>query len=275
MGTDESTILRARGIRYGFDAAADFLGPVNLDLKAGTFAAIVGPNGAGKSTLMRLLAGLRKPRAGLIHLADRAIEQMRPIERARLLAFLPQRPLAPLSATVEEIVRLGRFPHRPLRLFESAGDLAVVRSVMEETQTAGLSHRTMETLSGGEAQRVHLAAALAQRPRVLMLDEPTADLDVHHQIAIFAALRDWARNNGLAVLAVTHDLNLASRFCDDVTLLDTGKVVAQGPPADVLTPATLEPVYRVTFISTRQPGIPQPLLVAWDVTAPADGRPSS
>jgi iron complex transport system ATP-binding protein len=168
-------------------------------------------------------------------------------ERARQIAYLPQHPIRPDDCTVEGLVRLGRFPHRDGALFESPEDRRVVQAAMERMNVACLAHRTVASLSGGESQRAHLAAALAQQTKLLALDEPSAGLDLYHQLAIFDLLRQQGRDHGLTVIAVIHDLNLANQYADQVILLDGGRCVAVGTAGDVLDPARLGAIYRVRF----------------------------
>ncbi len=235
------------GVRAGFPDRPDFLGPVDLAVQRGEFWGVLGPNGAGKSTLLRVMVGLLVPSAGEVRLAGRPLRQTPSRDRARHVAFLPQQPFAPAFATAAEVVLLGRHPHRRSVLFDSAEDLAAVQHVMQATATAAFADRRMETLSGGEAQRVHVAAALAQQPRVLVLDEPTAALDLYHQFAIFDLLRQHARDTGLSIVAATHDVNLAGRYCDRILLLHDGRPAACGPCDAVLCPLVLQAVYHVRF----------------------------
>lgn len=240
-------ILELERLRYGFVDRPDFLGPVDLSVEPGHLWGVIGPNGAGKSTLLRLAVGLWRPTGGVIRLSGRPLADMSARGRAQMTAFLPQQPVAPPFATAGEIVLMGRFPHRRYFLFESADDLAAARAAMEATDTARYANRPMGTLSGGEAQRVHLAAALAQQPKLLVLDEPTAALDLYYQLAVFESLRSQVDATRLSVIVVTHDLNLAGRFCDRLLLLDDGKPAACGRCDDVLGADVLERVYRVRF----------------------------
>jgi iron complex transport system ATP-binding protein len=246
-------MFRLTDIRFGFPACPEFLGPVSLRVENGDCCGIVGPNGAGKSTLLRLMAGLLKPKSGRIELNGQAITALPTRERARKIAFLPQRVAIDADFTVREVVLMGRFPHRSMGLFDSAEDYEIADAAMAATQTREFAYRPIETLSGGEAQRVHLAAALAQEPRVLLLDEPTASLDIQHQLAVFEILRAQAAA-GIAVVVVTHDVNLAADFCNRVLLLDNGKAVACGPPAEVISPEMLAPVYGVELAAVAAPG---------------------
>jgi iron complex transport system ATP-binding protein len=255
--TESSTILRAKRLTFGFAPGKTFLGPLDLEISAAKVHALVGPNGAGKSTLLRLLVGLSRPTGGYVELDGQPLLDIPAGKRARRIAFLPQNPVAPGAASVEEVVRLGRHPYREFGMFESPADIDIVRRSMRLTQTLEFADRRMETLSGGEAQRVHLAAALAQQPDLLALDEPTSDLDIRHQLGIFRLLRDLTRDAGVTVVVVVHDLNLAAHHCDRAILLCQGKSAAQGPPGQVLIPTCLEPVYGVRF----------------DSIDPGDGRP--
>lgn len=254
--SDRPTLMVLRLVRYGFAGRADFLGPISLRIGRGECWAIVGPNGAGKSTLLRLLAGLLKPRSGEIEFEGKPLGRLTARDRARRIAFLPQQMSGDLDFRVDDLVLMGRYPHRSLALFESAEDHRIAEQAMARTQTLAFADRLITTLSGGEAQRVHLAAALAQQPALLLLDEPTASLDLQHQLAVFDILRGQAVGGGPTVVVVTHDVNLAARFCTHVLLLNDGKAVASGPPGDVLTPAVLEPVYGVTLTALAFPNDP-------------------
>ena len=254
MYPDEGERLTLRDVRFGYPRRPEFLGPISLAVRAGEFWAVVGPNGAGKSTLLRLMAGLTVPLSGEITQRGESLIRLSPRRRARSIAFVPQRTPCDLDATVRDVVLMGRFPHRLLGLFESALDHRIAEQAMATTQTLPFVDRALSTLSGGEAQRVHLAAAIAQEPRLLLLDEPTASLDIEHQLAIFSILQDRTRVDGLSVVVVTHDVNLAARFCTHVLLLNDGKAAAMGPPDAVVTPAVLEPVYGVRLASVEVPG---------------------
>jgi len=257
---EPSTILTLNGVRFGYgdrtsaattDAFA--LGPVTLAVRAGQSWAIVGPNGAGKSTLLRVMAGLCRPSDGTVSLSGSALHDLTPRKRAKSIAFVPQRPRCDVEATARQTVLLGRYPHRSLGLFESVEDYRLADEAMTVTRTAAFADRAISTLSGGEAQRVHIAAALAQQPELLLLDEPTASLDLRHQLGIFEILRERTSRSGLAVVVVTHDVNLAARFCSHVLLLDNGRVVAAGTPEDVVTPDVLGPVYGVALAMLASP----------------------
>lgn len=243
--------MQVRGLQFGYTSGRPFLGPLDFEIHCGRMLAVVGPNGAGKSTLLRLLAGLAQPHAGEVLLENVPLQSISPRDRARRITFLPQKPSAPPTTTAAEIVALGRHPHRQFGLFESSADTRVVEAAMTQTKTTEFAPRRMDTLSGGEAQRVHLAAALAQQPELLILDEPTAELDLLHQIECFELLRQLTDNNKIATVVVTHDLNLAARYADDAMLLNTGQVSAHGSTDRVLVPDKLERVYSVSFSAVK------------------------
>jgi len=241
----DAPILRLHDVTFGFEGLPAFLGPLNVDIRRGELLAIIGPNGAGKSTTLRLLAGLLAPRSGRVLLGDGPLGDVHARERARHAAFLPQHPPGDLEVSALEVVLMGRFPHRRFGLFENASDVDIALAAMSRTETADLAGRSMATLSGGEAQRVHVAAALAQQPEVLLLDEPTTSLDLYHQLGIFSIFESIARDDHLAVVVVTHDINLAVRFATHVLLLDGGRSAAFGSPDDILDGDALARVYGV------------------------------
>lgn len=244
--TDAAPVsFAAEHLAFAFSRDEPFLIDVSLAARFGECWGIVGPNGAGKSTLIRLLAGIASPLRGRVTIRNESIASLSTTDRAKQIAYLPQRLAAPADLTAGEVVLMGRYPHRSMGLFESAHDLERVRDAMALTETDVYINRPMGSLSGGEAQRVHLAAALAQEPSVLLLDEPTTALDWKHQLAIFSVLRRLADRGNMVVVVVTHDLNLAARFCDAALLLNHGRVVGRGPVRDILTPNALAPVFDV------------------------------
>ena len=278
MSAERATVLELSGVRFGYGdrtsaGTSPFsLGPVTLTVCAGQSWAIVGANGAGKSTLLRLMAGLCRSSGGTVALFGTALGDLSPRERAKSIAFVPQRPRCDVDVTAREAVLLGRYPHRSLGLFDSAEDFLVADETLVDTRMSAYADRAMSTLSGGEAQRVHVAAALAQQPKLLLLDEPTASLDLQHQLGIFEILRDRTSRGELAVVVVTHDVNLAARFCSQVLLHDHGRMVAAGPPEEVVTPDVLGPIYGVELAALTSPsGGDQPWIVPVGV-AKGNGR---
>lgn len=237
-------LLCATDVTFGFPRRTDFLKPVRVDVDRGQCWGIIGPNGSGKSTLLRLLAGLLHPRTGAVCFDGRSLADMPLRQRARHIAFLPQHMPTDLTLTGREVVLMGRYPHRRFGLFDRAEDVEIADRALAAVEAAPFADRPLATLSGGEVQRIHVAAVMAQEPEVLLLDEPTASLDMCHQLAIFSTLRDWADPRS-AVVVVTHDVNLAARFCSHVLLLNDGRLSAAGTPAEVIHPAVLGPVYGV------------------------------
>lgn len=215
---------------------------VSLEIGRGEFAGVVGPNGSGKTTLLRAINALVAPGRGTVLLGGSDVAGLSARQVAAAVAVVPQQPHNGFGFTAFDIVMMGRAPHLPVLARERPADLAVVREAMERTRTWHLRHRPIDGLSGGERQRVLLARALAQTPEVLLLDEPTAHLDIRYQLEVMDLV---ARLNadGLTVIAALHDLNLASMYCRRLVLLREGRVAALGTPADVLTPARLYEVY--------------------------------
>jgi iron complex transport system ATP-binding protein len=254
--------LQAESISFSYDAERPVFHGVTTQLQTGEVAGIVGPNGSGKSTMLRCMCGLLKPGAGRVLLDKRPLLTIPMLERARVLAFLPQFVDPAFALTAFEVVCLGRYPHtgalggfRPL-------DRDIALRCMRDTETEALKDRDFLTLSGGERQRVLVASILAQEPSLVLLDEPTSALDIHHQIEIFALLRRLAKS-GYGVAVVTHDLNLAAQFCDRLVLMTTGRgLLATGPPADVLTEALLSEAYAATIRVCTHPITGTPLVTA-------------
>jgi len=227
-------------VRYG---AREALTDVDVSVLPGEVLGIIGPNGSGKSTLVRVLAGLRRPDRGEVRLDDRELHGVGRRERGRAIALVPQETHVSFPLRVRELVLLGRSPHTGAFGWEGAHDLEVARRAMDRTDTASFADRPIDELSGGERQRVVLARALAQEPRVLLLDEPTTYLDLRHTVLLLDLVRTLCREQPLAVALVLHDLNLAGMYCDRLLLLSEGRAHASGPPSEVLRYADLCEVY--------------------------------
>jgi iron complex transport system ATP-binding protein len=207
---------------------------VSLTVPGGTLMGLVGPNGAGKTTLLRLVAGLLRPDRGEVLVEGRPPATTRASEMARMVALLPQHPVLPAGISVREAVSWGRLPHLGRFRRFGDGDLRALDEALARTETTGLADRDTAALSGGERQRVLIARALAQAPQVLLLDEPTAHLDLTHQVEIMRVLQGLARD-GLTVVAAVHDLLLAAAYCHRVAVLASGRLLADGPPAAAIT----------------------------------------
>jgi len=233
---------------------------VSLNVHGGELLALVGPNGAGKSTLIRVVSGVTPARSGEVHLDGADVLRFSPDRRARCVAVVPQLIHLPEAFTVGEIVMLGRTPHLPLWGGEGRRDCEIAWRAMRRTHIESLADRRVDELSGGEQQRVVIARALTQEPRVLLLDEPTAHLDLKHQVAVLELVKSLAHEQGLAVLLTLHDLNLAALYADRVALMEEGGIVAQGLVEDVLTAERLSQVYGVHVAVSRHPVHGTPLI---------------
>jgi len=253
-------ILTVEGCSFCYGEGQFELHDVSLGAQSGQMLGIVGPNGSGKSTLLRLMAGILRPTKGTVKLDGRPLTSFRRLELARQVAFLPQSPTASFELTVREVVALGRYPHQgPLGLLSEA-DRRVVRRALEETDAEWLADRHFSTLSGGEKQRVLVASILAQEPRMMLLDEPAAALDIHHKAHVFDLLWLLSRK-GIAVALVTHDLNTASEFCDTLALLKSGRLVEAGPAHRVMQEQLLAEAYQTPLRVVRHPLTSSPMVL--------------
>jgi len=229
---------------------------VDLDIAAGERVALIGPNGAGKSTLLRVLTGLVRPAAGRASLGGVSIDQLDRGAIARRLAVVPQQATLPFATRVEEVVALGRLPHEdPFRGARPA-DRAAIAAAIERVGVGHLLGRDARELSLGERQLVLLALAVAQAAPVLVLDEPTVHLDLRHQVGTMDLLVDLNVRDGTTILAVLHDLGLAAIFFPRLVLIDAGRIVADGSPAEVLTPDRIRDVFGVDPSIVRLPAVP-------------------
>jgi len=235
---------------------------VTFRLETGGLYGVIGPNGAGKSTLLAAISGVRRFDAGTVRLFGRSVASWPRRALARRLAVLQQEALPRTAFTVREVVLMGRYPYQNWFGGSDGEGEALVERVLDTLGLKGHADRRLDALSGGERQRVALAKAMAQDPELLLLDEPTTYLDIGYQIHLLDLVREWQRSGGRTVVAVLHDLNLAAQYCDRLLVMHEGKLVAAGPPADVLKPETIRRVFGVEPVVLPHPasGVPQLLL---------------
>ena len=251
--------VEAFDVRYSYGPnLPDTLSGISLDVSEGLLYGIIGPNGSGKSTLLRVIGGISRPSSGAVLYDGCSISEFSPRQAARTVAAVASGEPVIFPFTVEEIVMMGRSPYlRPLQS-ESLEDIALVAQAMERTGVAHLASRRIMELSTGERQRVLIARALAQQPKVLLLDEPTAHLDVNYQVEIMELATSLAHDSGITTIAVLHDLNLAGRYCDMLAMIKDGQVAAEGSPGEVLTEENLLEVYGVRAVVARRPELDRP-----------------
>jgi iron complex transport system ATP-binding protein len=246
---------------------------VTLAIAPARITALLGPNGAGKSTMLQLLLDTLRPTAGIVRFRERPLARWSRQELAQAIGVVPQSEAEPLFR-VREIVAMGRYPYLGSWQREGAVDAAAIADAMERCDVTRLADRWLATLSGGERQRVRIARALAQRPSVLVLDEPTASLDIRHEMATFELLREL-RNDGATIVLATHNLNLAARYADDVALLHQGRLLARGTPERVMSQAQITTAYEWPVSIVRHAdGAPQVVPSSRTRAIPPRGAPA-
>jgi ABC-type cobalamin/Fe3+-siderophores transport system ATPase subunit len=255
-------ILSGRGLVFSHPgSAAPLFQGLSVAVGRGEFTGIIGPNGSGKTTLLMLLAGVVAPQGGEVTLAGRPVRAIHPRERARLVAVVFQESRMLFDFSVLEIALMGRAPHlRPFRM-ERPEDFAAARAALREMDLADREGKRLQELSSGERQRALIARALAQEPRIILMDEPTAFLDLRHRLQIYEILARLNREKGLTVVTTSHDLNLSARYGSRLMLLDHGRLAADGPPEAVLTPRLLREVYETEARIERDPVTGAPFVV--------------
>ena len=245
----------------------DIIREITFWAEKGEFIGIIGPNGSGKTTLLKALSRVLELSGGVVTLEGRILGDYGQKELARIMSVVPQETAMNFSYTVGDIVMMGRFPYQDRFTKEGADDYRIVREAMEVTNVAHLKDRTVTEISGGERQRVIIARALAQQPKVILLDEATAHLDIHHQVEILSIVRDLGES--VTKIGVFHDLNLASEFCDRIVLMAGGRVRAIGTPAEVLTMEHLRDEYGITAMVQTNPVTGRPLITPLSEDVPS------
>ena len=235
-------MIEARSVSFRYHQHW-ILQDVSFQIEKGAFVGVIGPNGSGKTTLLKLLCRTFSPQRGEI-LYDRVpLKKMLRRDMAKRIAVVAQENHLLFPFTGLEIVLMGRSPHLGHRMFENEKDLQIARKAMEWTETLSFADRPIDELSGGERKRIFIAKALAQEPDVILLDEPTSNLDIHHQIDFLDLILMLHRDRGLTLIMASHDMNIASEFCDRLLLLQNGKIFKDGAPSEVITRETIERVY--------------------------------
>lgn len=244
---DVNPYLEVSKLDFNYDDR-EILKEISFQVEQGSFITIIGPNGSGKSTLLRNISAALIPQKGKVFLQNEDVLQIKPKDLAKKLAVVPQETAIQFPFSVSETVLMGRMPHQGRFQKDSGQDFAIAQRAMELTNTLHLQDRLITDLSGGERQRVIVAQALAQEPQVILLDEPTSHLDLHHQLELLELMKKLSKTNGLTVIAVLHDLNLAAQFSDYVLLLHHTKIFASGKPEEVLTAANIKQVYGIEAV---------------------------
>lgn len=256
------SLIRAQNINFSY-AEKPVMENVSFAVDEGQIAAIIGPNGSGKTTLLKIINGTLFPDAGEMLIDGKDTREWLRKEMAKKVAIVPQETSIIFPFYAEEIVLMGRFPHLSNYRFEDKNDYRIVHEAMEKTDTLAFARRRFNELSAGERQRVLIARALAQEPKVLLLDESTVFLDLKHQVQFLMLLRQLNASEQLTVIFVTHDINLAAQHAGQIILLYCGEIYAIGNPAEVITAANIEEVYDVKSLIDRNPqnGLPRMTLL--------------
>lgn len=238
------SVLTIRDISVSF-AEKEVLKNINWDIPNHKISTILGPNGCGKSTLLKVITGNLKAQSGTVCLKGKPLQSYANRELAQQVAFLPQTPELPRDMIVEELIACGRFPYQKWWKSTVGEDRKAIEKAMQLTKTTALKERLVVSLSGGERQRVWIAMALAQEPKILLLDEPTTYLDINHQLEVLELLKKLNLEEGLTVVMVLHELNQAMKYSDELMVIHKGKIAACGTPLKVFTPELLREVFSV------------------------------
>jgi len=248
----DEVVIKTKNLNWAYNETK-VLENISLDIRFGTFTGILGPNGAGKTTLLKLILNLLKVEKDSILIRGLDINTYSRKELARIEAYVPQSVKIDFNFTVEQVVLMGRTPFLDRFERESSKDIEIAEWAMKETSVLELRNKLITQLSGGELQRVVIARALTQEPILLALDEPTSHLDIHHQINILSILRTLAKREGLTIVAVLHDVNHALEYCDNLFLLDKGRIVNSGSPENVISSRVMKDVYNLNVEISKNP----------------------
>lgn len=252
--------LHVENLRFAYDQKR-ILSDISFEIKEGSFTGIIGPNGSGKTTMAKLISKLLKTKKRTVFINNEDINTIKVSELAKEMALVPQVSAINYDLTVYEVVLLGRTPHLKRFQRESNRDHEIVMRALEETDTLQFKDRMIHQLSGGERQRVIIARALAQEPKILVLDEPVTYLDVHHQLQVMALIKELSISRNMTIVIILHDLNYAMKYCDQVVLLKEGQIYKHGQPKKVVTPEHIKAVYDIDVSIINHPVTNLPLVV--------------
>ncbi|MBW1800767.1 MAG: ABC transporter ATP-binding protein [Deltaproteobacteria bacterium] len=251
------SILNIEKVGFKYDATWA-LKDIHLRVTTGDVLGIIGPNGSGKSTLLKIMNGLLLPWEGNVLLRDQSIASLKRDAIAREIAMVAQENYFRFTFSTLEVVLMGRFPHLKRLQFEGERDLRIALKALEATHSRDLTHRPIHELSGGERQRVLIARALAQEPRVILLDEPTSFLDLKYKREIFQLISSLSNTEGMGVVVVSHDIDLAAQYCRRLVMLRHGKIFKEGSPDEVVTSSNIETVYECPVLVDKNPATGTP-----------------
>lgn len=258
------TVFEVKSLHAGYDGKT-IIENLTVNLKKGAITTIIGENGCGKSTLLKTLGRILHPMSGEVYVQGKNVHRTDTREIARIIGLLPQSPKAPSGLSVEEVVEYGRFPHKHKNSKLTPEDRKVIDSALEKTNLLELRTRSINNLSGGQRQRVWIAMVLAQQTDIILLDEPTTYLDMAYQLEVLNLVKSLNREQNVTVIMVLHDINLASRFSDELIMMRSGRIIAQGPPAETMIPENLKKVFDVDATLITLPGSSTPVCVSYEV----------
>lgn len=237
-------IIEVSNLKFGYDKNL-ILNDISLNIVKGSFVSLIGPNGSGKSTLLKHFNGLYNGDSGTVKVDGKEVKKYKSRDLAKKIAFVSQNTNIDYEFTVEDIVLMGRHPYKNRFEKENKHDFEIVKNALIDTNTLHLKDRLITELSGGERQRVIIAKAIAQNPEIIILDEPTSSLDINHQIEILKLLKKFNIENGTTIVLVIHDINLATRYSDEIIILKDGSILGKGNPLEVITKENIETAYTL------------------------------
>lgn len=244
-------MIRGEKLSFNYRGEKNIINDLNIDIKEGEITTIIGPNGSGKSTLLSLLCALNKSKTGHVYLGDINMNNLKYKDIAKALATVHQQNSVPNDIKVEELVAYGRYPHKGYFKSNNKEDKNIIKWALECTGLDDLKHKGVMNLSGGERQRAFISMALAQKPKILFLDEPTTYLDIFHQIEILEIVRKLNKDSGLTVVMVLHDINQAIKYSHNIVVMKDGKIVKEGKSENVIDENLLKEVYKVNGVINK------------------------